>query len=66
MIDRPDERDQRGEPPDVADLPSRGEEILAEVERLKHEPVRFRCFGMSAGALLALGTLVGLLWLALR
>lgn len=47
--------------------PSRsGEEIIAEVERLKREPARFQCLGMSFTMLAAIALVALLLWLLLR
>lgn len=47
-------------------LPTGGEEILREVERLKREPIQFRCLGMSLGTLVLAALLIWLLWHILR
>jgi len=49
-------------PPKTPDLPQTGEEILREVERLKREPARFGCLGMSFGMLLLVLILAWLVW----
>jgi hypothetical protein len=47
-------------------LPTGGDEILREVERLKSEPIQFRCLGMSLGTLVLVALLIWLLWQVLR
>lgn len=49
-----------------AEPPQSGDEILREVERLKREPMRFKCFGMSFGLLVIVLALALLLWWLLR
>jgi len=63
MRNDPDGREQGSRPlGPPGGLPRSGDEILREVERLKKEPFRFRCLGLSFGMLL-LALLVGwLLW----
>ncbi len=50
-------------PPQPADMPQTGGEILKEVERLKGQRTQFGCFGMSLGILVALLILVWLAWM---
>ena len=47
-------------------LPTGSEEILREVERLKREPIQFRCLGMSLGTLALAALLIWLLWHILK
>jgi len=59
------ENDRPGRPP-IPEVPAHGEEILREVERLKKEPIRIRCLGMSLGMFLLVLALAWLLWRIIR
>ena len=53
-------------PVDGPELPSGGDEIIREVERLKKEPIQFRCLGMSAFTLIIVLVGLFLLWRSIR
>jgi hypothetical protein len=64
MADEPRSGDEW--PPPLPPTPSAGDDIMREVERLKQEPAKFGCFGMSFGMLLAVLALAALAWWLLR